>query len=196
MLKQMIVAAALVASPVTALAGAKTYALDPGHTEVRFIWNHAGVSDQAGRWDKVEGTVVFDPNDIGATAVEVVVDPNSVNTGVQGLNKHMKSGDMFDTAAFPTITFSSSSAVQTGPSSVEITGELKIKDTSVPLTLDVEMVHQGEHPLGQYIDYYKGDWIGIKATGRLLRSKSGVGYGAPLTSDLIRLEISSEMKAQ
>ncbi|MEM7188404.1 MAG: YceI family protein [Pseudomonadota bacterium] len=196
MLKQMIVAAALVASPVTALADAKTYALDPGHTEVRFIWNHAGVSDQAGRWDKVEGTVVFDPNDIGATAVEVVVDPNSVNTGVQGLNKHMKSGDMFDTAAFPTITFSSSSAVQTGPSSVEITGELKIKDTSVPLTLDVEMVHQGEHPLGQYIDYYKGDWIGIKATGRLLRSKSGVGYGAPLTSDLIRLEISSEMKAQ
>ena len=77
-----------------------------------------------------------------------------------------------------------------------MTGNLQIKDVTLPLVLDVKLIHIGEHPVGKYIDYYKGDWIGVKATGRLLRSKFNVGYAAPLTSDLIRLEISSEMKAK
>ena len=54
----------------------------------------------------------------------------------------------------------------------------------------------GEHPLSQFIESYQGEWVGIRATGRLLRSAYGVGYAAPLNSDLIRLQISSEMKAQ
>ena len=196
MLRAFLMTVAIAATPVGVLAEATSYALDPGHTEVRFVWNHAGVSDQGARWDKVEGTVDFDPGDIAATSVSVTVDPNSVNTGVEALNKHMKSGDMFDTGKFPTITFSSTGAVQTGKQNAQITGDLTIKDISIPLVLDVELVHMGEHPLGQFIDYYKGDWIGVRATGRLLRSQAGVGYGAPLTSDVIRLEISSEMKAK
>ena len=196
MLRPIFLAALVFAAPAAALAESKTYALDPGHTEVRFVWNHAGVSNQGARWDTVEGTVAFDPSDIGATTVSVTIDPNSVNSGVSRLDDHMKTADMFDTAKFPTITFSSTGAVQTGNQNAQVTGELKVKDTTVPLVLDVELIHMGEHPLGQYIDYYKGEWIGIKATGRLLRSQAGVGYGAPLTSDLITVEISSEMKAQ
>ena len=196
MLRSIFLAGLIAATPMAALADGKTYALDPGHTEVRFIWNHAGVSDQGGRWDKVEGTVNFDPGDIGATKISVTVDPNSVNTGVEGLDKHMVSGDIFDTAKFPEISFTSTETVQTGPSEAQVIGDLKIKDVTLPIVLDVKLVHMGEHPLGQYIDYYKGDWVGVRATGRLLRSKFNVGYAAPLTSDLIRLEISSEMKAQ
>lgn len=196
MYRAILTAIAIVAVPTSILAEARTYALDPGHTEVRFIWNHAGVSDQGARWDKVEGTVSFDPEDIGATTINVTIDPNSVNSGVEALNKHMKTGDMFDTANFPTITFNSTDAVQTGNQNAEITGDLTIKNVTVPLVLDVELLHMGPHPLGQYIDYYKGEWVGVRATGRLLRSKAGVGYGAPLTSDVIRLEISSEMKSQ
>ena len=195
MFRSFLAAMAIAAVPTGVLADAKTYSLDPGHTEVRFVWNHAGVSDQGARWDKVEGTVNFDPADLAATTVEVTIDPNSLNTGVEALNKHMKSGDMFDVAKFPAISFTSSSVVQTGNQNAQITGDLKIKDVTIPLVLDVELVHMGEHPLGPFVDYYKGDWIGVRATGRLLRSEAGVGYGAPLTSDMIRLEISSELKA-
>ncbi|MEM7056822.1 MAG: YceI family protein [Pseudomonadota bacterium] len=196
MLRSTILAGLVATAPAVAMAESKNYALDPGHTEVRFIWNHAGVSDQGGRWDKVEGTVVFDPDIIAATKINVTIDPNSVNTGVEGLNKHMKTADLFDTEKFPEISFTSTETVQSGPSEAQVIGDLKIKDVTLPLVLDVKLVHMGEHPLGQYIDYYKGDWVGVKATGRLLRSKYNVGYAAPLTSDLIKLEISTEMKAQ
>ena len=195
MLRALILGASLIAAPVAAWADAKTYALDPGHTEVRFIWNHAGVSDQSGRWGKVDGTVSFDPEDLAATSVSITVDPASVNTGVSALDEHMVGPDMFDTANHPEITFTSTGAVQTGPSHAEVTGNLTIKGETHPLVLDVELLHQGAHPLGAFLDYYKGEWLGIRATGRLLRSKFGVGFAAPLTSDLIRLEINSELKS-
>ena len=95
-----------------------------------------------------------------------------------------------------TITFVSTDVEQTGDKTAKVTGDLTIKGITKPLTLDVEVVHLGEHPVGQYIDYYKGQWLGIRATGKLTRSEWDVGYGAPLTSDEITLEISSEMQAK
>ena len=179
-----------------ALADAVTYAPDPGHTEVRFIWNHAGVSDQAGRWGTIGGTVTLDPDNIGKTTISLTIDPASLSTGVAGLDKHMKSPDMFDVEKHKTITFESTSVEQTGEKTAKVTGDLTIKGVTKPLVLDVEVVHVGPHPVGQYIDYYKGEWLGVKATGTLTRSEWGVGYGAPLTSDEIRLEINSELKAK
>ena len=190
-----IVALALTMS-APAIASEMTYAPDPGHTEVRFLWDHAGVSIQAGEWSKVEGSVTLDPDNIGAAKVEITIDPNSLSTGVEGLDKHMKSPDMFDVAKHDTITFVSTGIEQTGDNTAKVTGDLTIKGITKPLVLDVEVVHLGEHPVGQYIDYYKGQWLGVKATGKLTRSEWDVGYGTPLTGDEITLEISSEMKAK
>ncbi len=194
MFRSFILAASLAVLP--SMAVADTYAFDPGHTEVRFFWDHAGVSEQSGEWGKVEGTVDFDPEDVTATKISVTIDPDSVTTGVKALDKHMKSADMFDVETYEAITFESTSAVQSGKNTLTVTGDLTIKDKTHPLTLDVTLLHMGEHPVGKFIDYYKGEWLGVKASGRLLRSEYGVGYAAPLTSDLIRIEIATELKAE
>ena len=193
MMRPVLAATCLALTPAAALA--ETYGLDAGYTEVRFFWDHAGVSEQSGEWNKVEGAVNFDPENIEATTVEITIDANSVQTGVEALDKHMKSADMFDTEKFGTITFKGTEFVRSGKDSMVMTGDLTIKDQTHPLLLDVQLLHMGEHPVGQYIEYYEGDWLGIRAEGRLLRSQYGVGFGAPLTSDLIRLEISAELKA-
>lgn len=196
MLKRVAVIAVASMLSGPALAAGLTYAPDPGHTEVRFLWDHAGVSIQAGEWHKVEGSVTLDPDNIAAASVSITIDPNSLSTGVPGLDKHMKSPDMFDVEKHGTITFVSTGVEQTGEKTARVTGDLTIKGITKPLVLDVEVMHIGEHPVGQYIDYYKGQWLGIRASGKLIRSEWDVGYGAPLTSDEITLEISSEMKAE
>lgn len=188
------IATALIAAPV--LATPVTYAPDPGHTEVRFYWDHAGVAEQSGEWGEVTGEITLDPTNIAATSVEIAIDPASVTTGVEGLDKHMKSPDMFDVASYPEITFTSTSVEQTGENTAKVTGDLTIKGNTKPITLDVTLTHKGEHPMGQYMDSYKGEWLGVKATGTLTRSDFGVGYGTPLTSDEIRLQILTEMKAK
>ncbi len=174
---------------------ADTFHLDPGHTDVRFFWDHAGVSEQSGRWDKVVGTVDFDKDDKDATKVSVTIESSSINTGVEGLDKHLRSKDFFEVEEHPEISFVSTGVKQISASGLQVEGDLTIKGTTKPITLDVELVHQGEHPLGAFIPYYEGEWMGIKATGSILRSDFGVGMFAPLTSDRIRLVINSEMKA-
>jgi len=178
----------------SAPAVADTFHLDPGHTDVRFFWNHAGVSEQSGRWDGVKGTVDFDEEDKDATAVNVTIESGSINTGVEGLDKHLKSADFFEVEKHPEIKFVSTGAKQISASGLTIEGELTIKDVTKSITLDVELLHKGKHPLGKFIPYYEGDWVGIRAEGSILRSEFGVGMFAPLTSDRVRLVINSEMR--
>jgi len=181
---------------LAAPAGAASFSFDPGHTDVRAWWDHAGVSEQSARWDEVSGTVAFDPDNLEATEVSVTIRAASVNSGVEALDRHLRSADFFEVESYPEITFESTEVVKTGPESVRVTGDLTIKETTRPLVLDVELVHRGAHPMGQFIERFQGEWLGIRATGTLLRSEFGVGFGAPLVSDLIRLEISTEMKAE
>lgn len=189
-LSSMFAASLLASAP----AFADPFQLDPGHTDVRFFWDHAGVSEQSGRWDKVKGTVDFDDADAAATKVEVTIEAGSINTGVEGLDKHLRSADFFEVEKHPEIKFVSTGATQISASGLKIEGELTIKDTTKPITLDVEMVHKGKHPLGAFIPHYEGEWVGIRAEGSILRSEFGVGMFAPLTSDRIRLVINSEMR--
>ena len=185
----------LAASLATAV-NAETYEFDAGHTEVRFIWDHAGVSTQSGEWRDIKGTVDFDPKKPNDTKVNVTIAANSVSTGVTKLDDHLKSKDFFDAKKYPEIRFVSTGVKQTGKTAVQLVGNLTIKNQTHPVTLDVSLVHMGKHPVAAYIDRYKGEWLGVKATGRVLRSQFDVGRGAPLTSDWIVLEINTEMKAK
>lgn len=194
-MRKLILAAAALAAFIGPAAWAETYHLDPGHTDVRFFWNHAGVSEQSGRWDGTTGTVDFSKDAPTDTKIAVTIKADTVNTGVTALNEHLKNADFFEVEAHPDITFVSTGAVQTGAQGLQITGDLTVKGTTKPITLDVELVHMGKHPLGAFIPYYEGEWIGVKATGTLLRSEFGLGMFAPLTSDHIRLVINAEMRA-
>ena len=181
---------------ICAQASAGTYLSNAGHTDVRFYWDHAGVSQQSGEWTGVEITVEFDRDDIEATKVAVTIKADSIFTGSSRQEDDMRSERFFDTATHPEITFVSTGVVRTGEKSVRVTGDLTIKGTTKPLTLEVELVHIGDHPVGPFIPTFEGEWLGLRATATILRSDFGVGLGAPLTSDQVRLEIATEMKAQ
>jgi len=176
-------------------AMSETYELDPSHTEVRFLWNHAGLTTQSGEWTKVSGEVEFDADNPAATLVRVEIDATSLHSGFPELDNHLKGGDFFDVESHPTITFVSTGAVQTGADTLRLTGDITVKGQSTPAVLDVTLTFRGEHPLGGFADYYKGEWIGVEATSSVLRSDLGVGLFAPLTSDAVQIEISSEMRA-
>ncbi|CUH41640.1 hypothetical protein RUM4293_00517 [Ruegeria atlantica] len=85
--------------------------------------------------------------------------------------------------------------MQTGASTLQMIGDLTIKDQTKPATLEIDLTFMGEHPLAGFFDYYKGDWVAVEAAGQLLRSEYGVGMFAPGTSDLVQLKISAEMRA-
>lgn len=174
---------------------AETYSFDPGHTQVQFHYNHAGLSEQSGEWKVIGGSVEFDAENIDATSVNVTIDASSIDTGVTALNEHLKSEDFFEVEKYPEITFSSTGVKQTGTNTITVTGDLTIKDKTLPTSFDFTLNHNGPHPLGGFFEYYEGQWIGVQGGGVLLRSDYGLGMFAPTTSDRVRLAISAELRA-
>lgn len=180
---------------VPGLANALTYRFDPDQTEVRFYWDHAGVSEQSGEWRKIRGQVEFDSARIEATKISVTIDPRSVDTGVPAIDKFLTGRDMFDAPRNPTITYVSTGVKRTGENTARVRGKLTIKGKTEPVVLDVTLRHIGPHPLARFLRAYRGEWIGVQARGRIFRSQFNVGYGFPIISDIVRIEISAELKA-
>lgn len=177
------------------VAQAATYGFDPDYTEVRFYYDAQGMTLQSGEWANVTGSADFDGEDLSSIKVSVTVAADSVYTGSTALDNHLKSPDFFEVEKYPTITFESTGVHRSGASSIVLKGNLTIKDITKPVELDVTLNHIGPHPLAAFFDKYKGQWLGITASGTLLRSDWDLGLGAPITGDRIRLEIFSEMKA-
>lgn len=186
-------AAGLLAAP--ALEAAETYAFDPGHTQVRASWDHAGYSEQSLHFRQVEGGATIDFDNPANTSLSVTIPIAGVDSGVEAFDKHLSSADFFEVEKHPAATFVSTAVEKTGDTTLSVTGDLTIKGITKPVTLDVTVNSSGEHPLGQFIDYYKGEWVGVTATTTIIRSEWGLGYGAPITSDEVDLFISTEMKA-
>ncbi|QDL91994.1 polyisoprenoid-binding protein [Paroceanicella profunda] len=187
-------AAVLVAAATQ--ASAETYSPDPSHTNVRASWTHVGFSRQQLNFRTVTGTVDLDKSDIASAKVDMTIDTSSIDTGVAALDDHLKSADFFDADEYGEAHFVSTKVEKTSDTTATVTGDLTIKDQTHPVTLEVTLNAMGEHPMGQYMDYYKGDWIGVTATGTVKRSDWGLDMMVPAISDEIQLFISTEMKAE
>ena len=176
---------------------ADTYAMDLGHSEIRFSWDHVGLSTQSGEFRDFEGTLVFDEQDITKSKISVTIKADSLDSGVEALDKHMKSADMFEVEKYPEITFESTEVRQTGKNIGRVIGNLTIKDQTHPVALDVTFNFAGDHPLAPFIEAYAGaKYVAFSAATSLLRSDFGVGYATPLTSDKIDIVIETEMRGQ
>ena len=185
----LILAATLLSAPAMA---AETYMTDQGHTEVLFGWSHAGVSMQHGEFTVANGTLTLDPDNVENSKLEVTIDAASVSSGFEALDKHLKSADFLEVETYPEITFKSTSVKQTGDKTADVTGDLTIHGVTKPATLAVTLTHRGPHPLGQFIDYYKGNWAAFSAT-TVIEDHQAFGVGGFSTGP-ISIEINTELK--
>jgi polyisoprenoid-binding protein YceI len=172
------------AEAIKPMAG--TYQLDPSHTDVLVQWTHFGFSQPSAQFGISEGTLTWNADDVSKSSVQVTIPVTAIDTFVDKLDEHLKSGDFFDAAKFPTATFKSTSVAAAGPNKFTVTGDLTIKDVTKPVTLDVTLNGAGEHPM------LKKQAIGFSATATIKRTDFGVGAYAPNVSDDVQLRITTE----
>lgn len=170
----------------------QTFVTDQGHTEVMFGWDHVGVTNQHGEFTKATGTLTM-ADSIEDSSITVEIDTSSVSSGFEALDKHLKSADFLDVEKFPAMTFQSTSVKSTGEKTMDVVGDLTIHGVTQPVTLQAEMTHKGEHPLGKNFEYYQGEWIGIRATTEIDHMAFGVGQ---FSTGPISITINSELKAK
>lgn len=190
MLRQKSLAALLVATliggtAVTAQAADK-YTFDPGHSQINFSWNHFGFSNIWARFDKFDGELLLDTQDLTRSSVSVTIPLSAIDTDVEKLDEHLKSADFFDAAKFPNITFKSTKVEKAGEGKLKVTGDLSIHGVTKATVLDVTVNKIGQHPM------MKDDAAGFDASTTIKRSEFGVGMYAPNVSDEIAVRITAE----
>ncbi|WP_346986559.1 YceI family protein [Chryseobacterium sp. POE27] len=127
--------------------------VDPMHSSVNFNIKHMGISFVQGRFDKFDGKAVTNGNNLDNVQLNFNVNVNSINTGVEIRDKHLKSADFFDAEKFPLMTFMTGSVVKDKNNTYVFKGKLTIKDVtkeiSVPVTFGgVTKNQQGKEVMG------------------------------------------------
>lgn len=185
----------LAAGIATAPALADTYRIDKDHTEVRFSWDHLGMSRQSGRFLDVTGRISFDPDRAEDSTVDVTIRLDSLQTGVPALDDVLlRTRDFFEAEKHPTIHFKSSVVTLTTAKTANVTGDLTINGITKPVVLSVVWNFSGDHPLASVNPTYTGVYAsGFSAKTQILRSEWGITRTIPLVSDEIRITIEAEL---
>jgi polyisoprenoid-binding protein YceI len=116
-----------------------TWKIDTAHTQVNFSAKHMMVTTVRGTFHDVAGTIELDENDPTRSRGEFKVGAASVDTNFGARDNHLRSADFFDAERYPEITFVSTEIEQVGDHRFRVTGDLTIRDTTKPLTFDVEL---------------------------------------------------------
>jgi polyisoprenoid-binding protein YceI len=161
-----------------------TYAVDGGHTQVVFAYDHMGLSNNVGVIAQPTGALTLDPKNPSAAKVSVEFQVANVRTGIPALDEHLQKPEFFDGAQFPTARFEST-GVKVEGTSAEITGNLTIKGITKPVTLEAQFYGAGANPMN------KKENVGFSATGAIKRSDFGMGAYVPVVGDEIELKITA-----
>jgi polyisoprenoid-binding protein YceI len=151
-----------------------TYQIDSAHTHAQFKVRHLMISNVRGEFSKVTGTVVYDPDNPSAAQVNATIDVSTISTREPQRDEHLKSGDFFDVARHPAITFASKEVTASGPESFEVTGDLTIRGTTRQVALAVEDVTpEAKDPWGNLRR-------GASAKTRIVRKDFGLEWNMAL----------------
>jgi len=163
------------------------YRLDKNHGYITFSYAHMGFSHPFVHWRDFDVALTLDANDAARSSVTVSIQSQSIETGVEELDKRLRGASYFNVKKFPEIRFVSRSIRMSGTDRAQITGDLTIKDVTRPVTLEARLNKAGRHPLS------RRPAIGISATATLRRSEWGLKQYVPMVSDEVQLMIETEL---
>lgn len=172
-----------------------TWTIDTAHSEVGFKVKHLVISTVSGKFNSFEGKLVGDPADLTNSQISFSADIDSISTGNEQRDGHLKSADFFDATSHPKLAFKSTAIVPQGGSEYKVTGDMTIKNTTKPLTLNVDFGGIENNLYGQTV-------AGFEISGKINRQDFGLTWsavteaGGLVVSDDVKLAIDAELVKQ
>ena len=162
------------------------YTIDPAHTRLGFSARHAMVATVRGSFKEFTGTAHVDTTNPADSKVEISIVANSIDTGQQQRDDHLRSGDFFESEQYPDITFTSTDVSRDGDDWT-ITGDLTIKGVTHSVAVPFEFTGSAQDPFGN-------TRIGFEGAATIKRSDWGMSFnaaletGGVLVSDKVKLQ--------
>ncbi len=166
---------------------AATYQIDSAHTAVHFAASHFDRTWLRGRIMGIKGQVEFDAAQKSGS-LDLIIDPDTLDTGLRGLDSVLKSAQYFDTREFPQVRFISTKFEFEGERLLAVQGNLTLRGVTQPVRLLARRFSCGEVKflvLRRMVcggDFY----------AEIRRSSFDMKHALPDVGDLVMLDIAVE----
>jgi len=165
-------------------APAGDYALDVQHTSVIAKVSHLGYSLSVFRFERVSGTLNWNPAQPSGSSLQVSVATASIATPVPGFAAELAGDGYLKSTTYPDATFVSTKFQKIDSTHGRVTGQFTLLGKTAPLAFDVTLEGAGKGFMGH-------PRIGVEATANI-RPKD---FGLPqMLGDSIQLVIDSEFE--
>lgn len=170
-LRSLIAATVLALAGTAAHAAQATYTIDPMHTYPSFEADHmGGMSVWRGKFNRTSGKVTLDKA-AGTGSVDITVDMNSVNFGLDKMDEAARGKELFETDKYPTATYKGRLAGFVDGKPSKVVGELTLHGVTRPLELTVNSFKCMPHPM------FKREMCGADAAATFQRDAFGMSAG-------------------
>lgn len=177
---------------MTTTTATTTWAIDTMHSEISFKVKHLVITTVTGKFRNFSGKVVTESDDFADAQIEFSADVNSIDTGVEGRDGHLKSAEFFDAANFPEISFKSTSFTKKDDNYI-LNGDLTIRDVTKNVSLDVEYLGTSKDP------FYGKTKAGFEINGKIARKDFGLQWdvltetGGAVVSNEVKLHLNIQV---
>jgi polyisoprenoid-binding protein YceI len=172
------------------------WSVDPAHSEVQFKVKHLMITTVTGFFTKSNVEVETEGEDFTkASHIVFTADVDSISTNNEQRDTHLKSADFFDAENHGQLRFVGNRYEETEPGSAKLHGDLTIRGTTKPVTVNVEYHGIVADPYGQ-------TKAGFTVTGKISRKEFGLTWdavteaGSVVVSDEIRLNAEIQLVKQ
>jgi len=164
------------------------YTLDPIHAYVNFRVGHLGLSKIVGRFNVVEGSLDFDPENITDLSMQGIIQAASIDVNNDDLEATLQDGGWFDTARYPQITFTSTSVKRTADNVLNIAGDITLRGVTRSIVIATRFNGGADNVLTRKYT------VGFSATTTIKRSDFGMDSFAALVADDVEIELHGEFQ--
>lgn len=156
-MKNFLRSAALVVAGLSfaATASAGSWDIDTVHSDLSFKVRHL-VSKTSGHFNQWSGTIEAEPGNFEEGSVQLTIQVDTIDTGNEKRDGHLKSDDFFNAEKWPTITFVSTGIEDKGDDLYHVTGDLTIRDVTEQVTIPVEFLGSQE-AMGGTVAGFEGE---------------------------------------
>lgn len=162
------------------------YELEPIHSRIVFTCNHFGYSNVIGTFSRPVGTLEFDPDDWASAKLDVSVKLATLDLGDAKFNQRILKRDYLDAKKHPVARFISTRIEPLTPTTAKVHGELTLRGTTKPLTLEVNLNKLARNR------YTMRRTAGFSARATLVRNDWGMDDDPGVVGATVELVIEAE----
>ncbi|WP_443937448.1 YceI family protein [Pedobacter sp. MW01-1-1] len=148
------------------------WTLDPTHSELQFKVKHLMITTVTGSLKSFSAELTTEEDDFSNAQISFKGEINSIDTGNNDRDNHLKSGDFFDAEKYPEMVFNSTSVEKDGDDII-VSGDLTIKSETKKVKLTAEFGGIATDPWGN-------TKAGFTLSGKINRTDFGLTWNAAL----------------